>query len=253
VVAEASRSAGLVQRLVAGGYDRLFDHVDTLGGADHRRRLVEPAAGQVLEIGAGTGRNLPRYRTATRVVALEPGPGMRARAHQVARAARVAVEVVDGTAEHLPFPDASFDTVVASLVLCTVPDLAQALAEARRVLRPGGTLRFYQHVRADDPRLARWQDRLERPWGWLALGCHPNRDVVAAITAAGFRVLELDRFDFQIMPPLVRPHVLGVAERPTRLSSPGEASSPIRTVNQASATAASAVAQGGGRTNAGDH
>jgi SAM-dependent methyltransferase len=105
--------------------------------------------------------------------------------------------------------------VVASLVLCTVPDLAQTLTEARRVLRPGGTLRFYQHVRADDPRLARWQDRLERPWGWLAGGCHPNRDVVAAIAAAGFRVLELDRFDFQIMPPLVRPHVLGVAQRPT--------------------------------------
>jgi SAM-dependent methyltransferase len=215
----AGRGASPVQRLYAAGYDWLFDHVDPLGGADHRRRLVEPAAGEVLEIGAGTGRNLPLYRTATRVVALEPGPGMRARAHQAARAAQVAVEIVDGTAEHLPFPDAAFDTVVASLVLCTVPDLTQALAEARRVLRPGGTLRFYQHVRADDPRLARWQDRLERPWGWLAGGCHPNRDVVAAITAAGFRLLELDRFDFQIMPPLVRPHVLGVAQRPTHPGS----------------------------------
>jgi SAM-dependent methyltransferase len=209
----------LLQRLAAGGYDWLFDRVDPLGGADHRRRLVQQAAGEVLEIGAGTGRNLPLYRTATRVVALEPGPGMRARAHQAARTARVAVEVVDGTAEALPFPEAAFDTVVASLVLCTVPDLAQALAEARRVLRTGGTLRFYQHVRADDPRLARWQDRLERPWGWLAGGCHPNRDVVAAITAAGFRLLELDRFDFQIMPPLVRPHVLGVAQRPTHPGS----------------------------------
>jgi SAM-dependent methyltransferase len=206
--------ASLLQRLAAGGYEWLFDRVDPLGGGDHRRRLVQQAAGEVLEIGAGTGRNLPLYRTATRVVALEPGPGMRARAHQAARTAQVAVEVVDGTAEALPFPEAAFDTVVASLVLCTVPDLAQTLAEARRVLRPGGTLRFYQHVRADDPRLARWQDRLERPWGWLAGGCHPNRDVVAAITAAGFRLLELDRFDFQIMPPLVRPHVLGVAQRP---------------------------------------
>jgi SAM-dependent methyltransferase len=215
VAADRSRGASLVQRLAATGYDWLFDRVDPLGGADHRRRLVDQAAGAVLEIGAGTGRNLPRYRTATRVVALEPGPGMRARANQAAQAAHVAVEVIDGAAEDLPFPDAAFDTVVASLVLCTVPDLAQTLAEAHRALRPGGTLRFYQHVRADDPRLARWQDRLERPWGWLAGGCHPNRDVVAAITAAGFRMLELDRFDFQIMPPLVRPHVLGVAQRPT--------------------------------------
>jgi SAM-dependent methyltransferase len=209
----------LIQRLVAGGYDWLFDRVDPLGGADHRRRLVEQATGEVLEIGAGTGRNLPLYRTATRVVALEPGPGMRARAERPTRAARVAVEVGDGTAEHLPFPEGAFDTVVASLVLCTVPDPARALAEARRVLRPGGRLRFYQHVRAGDPRLARWQDRLERPWGWVAGGCHPNRDVVAAITAAGFRVLELDRFDFQIMPPPVRPHVLGVAQRPTHAGS----------------------------------
>jgi SAM-dependent methyltransferase len=209
----------LVKRLVAGGYDWAFDRVDPLGGADHRRRLVEQAAGEVLEIGAGTGRNLLLYRTATRVVALEPGLGMRARAERAARAARVAVEVVDGTAEHLPFPEGAFDTVVASLVLCTVPDPARALAEARRVLRPGGRLRFYEHVRADDPRLARWQDRLERPWGWVAGGCHPNRDVVAAITAAGFRVLELDRFDFQIMPLLVRPHVLGVAQRPTHAGS----------------------------------
>ena len=88
----------------------------------------------------------------------------------------------------------------------------QALAEARRVLRLGGRLRFYEHVRASDPRLARWQDRLERPWGWLVGGCHPNRDTVAAITAAGLRVVQLDRFDLQVMPPLARPHVLGVAE-----------------------------------------
>jgi SAM-dependent methyltransferase len=249
---EPSRGASLVQRLAAGGYDRLFDHVDLLGGADHRRRLVEQASGEVLEIGAGTGRNLPLYRTATRVVALEPAPGMRARAEQAAQAAQVAVEIVDGTAEHLPFPDAAFDTVVASLVLCTVADPAEALAEAHRVLRPGGTLRFYQHVRADDPRLARWQDRLERPWGWLALGCHPNRDVVAAITAAGFRVVELDRFDFQILPPLVRPHVLGVAQRPTHPQLAEGSPSPIRIVHQASATAASAVARGGRRTNPGD-
>jgi SAM-dependent methyltransferase len=222
VAADPNRGASLVQRLGAGGYDWLFDRVDPLGGAERRRRLVEQATGEVLEIGAGTGRNLPRYRTATRVVALEPGPGMRARANHAAQAARVPVELIDGTAEHPPFPDAAFDTVVASLVLCTVPHPARALAEAHRVLRRGGTLRFYEHVRAEDPRLARWQDRLERPWGWLAGGCHPNRDVVAAITAAGFRMQELDRFDFQIMPPLVRPHVLGVAERSIHPASPRE-------------------------------
>jgi SAM-dependent methyltransferase len=120
--------------------------------------------------------------------------------------------VTDGTAEALPAPDGAVDTVVASLVLCTVTDLDEALAEVRRVLRPGGRLRFYEHVRAEDPRLARWQDRLERPWGWLVGGCHPNRDTVAAITAAGLQVVQLDRFDLQAMPPLARPHVLGVAK-----------------------------------------
>ena len=213
VAADPSRGANPVQRLAAAGYDWLFDRVDPCGGADHRRRMVEQAAGAVLEIGAGTGRNLLLYRTATRVVALEPGPGMRARANHAAQAARVPVEVIDGTAEHPPFPDAAFDTVVASLVLCTVPDLAQTLTEARRVLRPGGKLHFCEHVRADDPRLARWQDRLERPWGWLVGGCHPNRDTVAAIAAAGLRLVQVDRFDLPAMPPLARPHVLGVAER----------------------------------------
>jgi SAM-dependent methyltransferase len=104
--------------------------------------------------------------------------------------------------------------VVASLVLCTVTELDRSLVEVRRVLRPGGALRFYEHVRAQDPRLARWQDRLERPWGWLVGGCHPNRDTVAAITAAGLHVVALDRFDLQAMPALARPHVLGVAQQP---------------------------------------
>jgi SAM-dependent methyltransferase len=120
---------------------------------------------------------------------------------------------VDGTAEALPAPDATVDAVVASLVLCTVIDLEGALAEVRRVLRPGGRLRFYEHVRATDPRLACWQDRLEHPWGWLVGSCHPNRDTVAAIGAAGLRLVQLDRFDLKAMPPLARPHVLGVAER----------------------------------------
>lgn len=210
----ATRGPSRSQRLFARAYDWIFDRIDPLGSGEHRSRLAQEAAGTVLEIGAGTGRNLPLYRRATRVVAVEPDAGMRARAEKAARAAPVPVEIVEGRAEDLPFPDASFDVVVTSCVLCSVSDPGRALMEVRRVLRPGGTLRFYEHVRSEDRRVARWQDLLERPWGWLGRGCHPNRDSVAAISAAALRVVELDRFDLEVMPRLVRPHVLGVAERP---------------------------------------
>jgi ubiquinone/menaquinone biosynthesis C-methylase UbiE len=135
-------------------YDFFMDRMDRAGAAEHRRRLVEEATGEMLEIGAGTGKNLPLYRAAERVVALEPDSAMRARAQDAVLEARVPVEVVEGDGMALPFPDTSFDTLVFSLVLCTVPDMEQTLTEARRVLRPGGILRFYEHVRADDPRLA---------------------------------------------------------------------------------------------------
>lgn len=203
-----------LQRAWARGYDWVFDRIDAQGSGEHRRRLAAPARGDVLEVGAGTGRSFCLYRHATHVVAAEPDPGMRSRAQQAARAAPVSVEVVAARAEQLPFADARFDTVLASCVLCTVADPDAALAEMARVLRPGGRLRFYEHVRAADPRQARWQDRLERPWGWVGRGCHPNRDTVAAIARAGLDVVELDGFDFDVMPALVRPHVLGVAERP---------------------------------------
>ena len=181
---------------------------------DHRRRLLAGLTGRVLEVGAGNGLNFPHYpATVTEVLAVEPEPYLRRQALAAARQAPVPIRVVDGTAEALPTPDGAVDTVVASLVLCTVADPDRALAEVGRVLRPGGRLRFYEHVRAEDPRLARWQDRLERPWGWVVGGCHPNRYTVAAINAAGLRLVQLDRFDLQAMPPLARPHVLGVAER----------------------------------------
>jgi SAM-dependent methyltransferase len=182
--------------------------------ADHRRRLLAGLVGRVLEVGAGNGLNFPHYpATVTEVLAVEPEPYLRRQAVAAARRAPVPIRVVDGTAEALPAPDGAVDAVVASLVLCTVADPDRALAEVGRVLRPGGRLRFYEHVRATDPRLARWQDQLERPWGWLLGGCHPNRDTVAAITAAGLQIVQLNRFDLKAMPPLARPHVLGVAER----------------------------------------
>ena len=195
-------------------YDFFMDRIDRAGAAEHRRRLVEEAAGEILEIGAGTGKNLPLYRATERVVALEPDRAMRAQAHDAVLEARAPVDVVEGDGTALSFPDASFDAVVFSLVLCTVPDMGLALAEARRVVRPGGTLRFYEHVRADDPRLARWQDRLARPWGWVGRGCHPNRDTAAAVAAAGFIVLSLEEVDFPVMPAIVRPHVIGIVKRP---------------------------------------
>jgi SAM-dependent methyltransferase len=198
-------------------FARVYGRVGHLMDAeigDHRRRLLAGLTGRVLEVGAGTGLNFPHYPvTVTEVLAIEPEPYLRRLALAAARQAPAPIRVVDGTAEALPTPDGAVDTVVASLVLCSVADPDRALAEVGRVLRPGGSLRFYEHVRADDPRLARWQDRLERPWGWLVGGCHPNRDTVAAITAAGLRLVQLDRFDLRAMPPLARPHVLGVAER----------------------------------------
>jgi ubiquinone/menaquinone biosynthesis C-methylase UbiE len=199
--------------LFARVYARVGHLMDT-EIADHRRRLLAGLTGRVLEVGAGNGLNFPYYpATVTEMLAVEPEPHLRRLALAAARQAPVPIRVVDGTAEALPVPEGAIDAVVASLVLCTVTDLDQALVEVRRVLRPGGSLRFYEHVRATDPRLARWQDRLERPWGWLVGGCHPNRDTVAAITATGLQVVQLDRFDLQAMPLLARPHVLGVAQR----------------------------------------
>jgi ubiquinone/menaquinone biosynthesis C-methylase UbiE len=199
--------------LFARCYARVGHLMDAEIG-DHRQRLLAGLAGRVLEVGAGNGLNFPHYpATVTEVLAIEPEPYLRRLALAAAQQAPVPIRVTDGTAEALPAHDAGVEAVVASLVLCTVTDPDQALAETRRVLRPGGRLRFYEHVRATDPRLARWQDRLRRPWGWLVGGCHPNRDTVAAIAAAGLQVVQLDRFGLKAMPPLARPHVLGVAER----------------------------------------
>ncbi len=175
-----------------------------------RRRLLEGARGAVLEIGGGTGANLSHYRNVDRVIVAEPDPFMRKRLGQKLEDTRVPVEVSAAGAEALPFPDGSFDTVVSTLVLCTVPDQASALDEVRRVLRPGGRLLFIEHVRATGS-MARWQDRIEPLWGRLLGGCHPNRDTVAAIEEAGFEIETFERF----YPPAplsgLTPHVQGSA------------------------------------------
>jgi ubiquinone/menaquinone biosynthesis C-methylase UbiE len=187
------------------------------GENDHRRRVLAGLSGVVVELGAGDGANFPLYPdTVTQVIAVEPEPRFRAQAAEVAREASVPIRVEPGTAEELPVPDASVDAVLASLVLCTVPDEAAALAEARRVIRPGGELRFYEHVHADRQPLRAFLEIADRSriWPTVGGGCHPTRDTLAAIKAAGFTVERCERFPFSPSPIIPKiPHILGVARR----------------------------------------
>jgi ubiquinone/menaquinone biosynthesis C-methylase UbiE len=186
-------------------------------GDDHRRELLAGLSGRILEVGAGNGLNFRHHPPGvTEVVAVEPEPFLRAKAAEAAVAAGVPARIVAGTAERLPAADGEFDAVVASLVLCSVPDQRAALEEMRRALRPGGELRVYEHVRSESPAGARGQDRLARVWPRFTGGCHPNRDTPAAVEAAGFEWVSLRRFDHKPGPGLgaIAPHVIGVARRP---------------------------------------
>jgi SAM-dependent methyltransferase len=205
----------LRERVVPAVFDRLSVPFERRHFAAKRSALLAPTRGRVLEIGAGTGWSFRHYPGAVEeVVALEPSEGMLARAERKAAESGNRIRLVRGSAEELPFEDASFDCAVAMAVLCTVPNPARALAELRRVLRPGGALLFVEHVRSDDPRRARWQDRLEAPWGWLAQGCHPNRDTVGSLRAAGFEVEIAERGELPMAPSIVKPYVLGRARQP---------------------------------------
>lgn len=200
-------------------YDRLMAGTERAGLGEMRHELLASASGRVLELGAGTGHNLEHYTDAvTELVMTEPDPHMARRLRErVARDPGAAGNptVVEVSAEQLPFDDDSFDTVVSTLVLCTVPDPLGALSEARRVLVEGGKLLYLEHVRSSRPGLARWQDRLERPWGFLAAGCHPNRDTGQLLADAGFWIDSLENKKLPKAPPIVRPVIRGVAQRPT--------------------------------------
>ncbi len=202
-------------RLFATFYDRCVAGPEDAGLRERRADLLAGARGDVLELGAGTGANLAHYPAAVaRLVLTEPSPHMAARLAPKAAAARPGAEIVATGAEALPFADQSFDTVVSTLVLCTVTNPERALAEVRRVLRPAGRLLFLEHVRAEDPALARWQDRLETPWRLVGVGCHCNRDTVGTISRSGL-ALDQDvlRTRMAKAPPLVRPLVVGTAAR----------------------------------------
>lgn len=161
----------------------------------YRERTVADATGRVLEIGAGSGLNLPLYGSAARsIVAVEPSPQLIRLAARRAVMAKVPIEFVEGSAEALPLADASIDTVVTTWTLCSIPDVARALREARRALRPGGALLFVEHGRAPEPGVRRWQDRLDPLWSRLAGGCHLNRPIDQLLREAGFRLDQLDNF-----------------------------------------------------------
>ena len=191
-------------------YDPISASMERRWMGGRRRRLLAGARGAVLEIGGGTGENLAHYRDVDRVVVAEPDPFMRRRLDQKVSDAGVPVEVSAARAEELPFPDGSFDTVVSTLVLCTVPDQEAALDEVRRVLCPGGRLLFIEHVRAAGS-AARWQDRLGPLWGRLFGSCHLDRDTIAAIEEAGFEIETFESFHPPIAFSRLTPHVQGSA------------------------------------------
>ena len=203
-------------------FDRLSRLMEREAGA-HRAEMLAGLSGRVVEIGAGNGMNLRHYPAAVReVVALEPEPYLRARAVEAAAAAVVPVRVIDAVADDLPLEDDGFDAAVASLVLCTVPDPGRALAELHRVLRPGGELRFFEHVRSSTSPKARVQGALDRSgiWPRLAGGCHCARDTLAAIEAAGFAVDRVRDVDLGPSWGFANPHVLGVAHAQGRVPAP---------------------------------
>jgi SAM-dependent methyltransferase len=193
-------------------YDPFLALGERRGMREQRAAVLAGAHGRVLEIGAGTGLNLPHYPAAVRELVLaEPEPGMRARLERRADAARRPVTVVGAPAEALPFPDASFDCVVSTMVLCTVADVDATLAELRRVLRPGGRLLFVEHVRSSAPALARAQDRLAGPWRAFGGGCRCNQPTLELLAGGGLRVEGLQRSRWRGMPALVRPLAAGSA------------------------------------------
>ena len=201
--------------LFARAYARIAAHEDERGGAENREELLAGLSGRVVEVGSGVGSNFAHYPgTVTEVIAVEPEPYLREKSRQAAAEAAVPVRVVDGVADALPLDDASVDAGVASLVLCSVPDQAAALAELQRVIKPRGELRFYEHVIANRGSRRRLQRMMDATiWPRVAGGCHLTRDTRAAIENAGFIVQRSRSFPF----PAGRfglPHILGSARRP---------------------------------------
>lgn len=200
-------------RMFSAFYDRAFEATEEAGLRELRRELLKPARGRVLELGSGTGLNLELYphEGLDSLVLTEPDPHMAKQLRTRAKELCPGAELLEVGAERLPFDDDSFDTVVVTLVLCTVPDQPAALKEISRVLDPAGQLLFLEHVRSPDSDLAKWQDRLEKPWRFLGDGCHCNRDTESALKAAGFELSDVEHPELPKAPPIVRPMAKGSA------------------------------------------
>lgn len=206
--------AAVWSRAGAALYEPFLALGERRGMAARRRELLAGACGRVLEIGAGTGLNLSHYPTEVDALVLtEPDPAMARRLERRVARLRPEATVVRAGAEELPVADGSFDTVVSTMVLCTVPDPQRAVDELRRVLRPGGRLLFVEHVRADDAREAGRQDRLNAPWRAFAAGCNCNRRTLELLACA-FDLGAIRRDEWRGMPRVVRPLAHGAAIRP---------------------------------------
>ena len=203
-------------KFFASWYPKAAAQMDRQGLAEYRRKMLHGLTGEVVEIGPGHGPNFALYPPeVTRVLAVEPEPHMRELAVTAAAGVAVPIEVVPGSAERIPAEDATFDAAVVSLVLCSVGDQVAVLREVRRVLRPGGQLRFMEHVLSASRPAAMVQRTLDatRLWPAIAGGCRCSRDTAAAIGQAGFDIDESERFPFPAggLPTLTRPHLRGTA------------------------------------------
>ena len=207
----ASACASLYERYLA---PRLVHGACSLNViAEQRRRVVPRAEGVVLEVGIGSGLNLPHYDASrvTRVIGVDPDATLLRIGRKRLQAAPFEIEVLRGSAEDMPLEAATADTALVTYTLCTIPEVERALVDIRRVLKPEGRLHFCEHGRSHNPRAAKWQDRLTPLWRRMAGGCHLNRPVSRLIEAAGFTIESVDNYKLPLAPELIGFHYLGTA------------------------------------------